>query len=170
LVSSLCENGRHAPAIDLDLPASLSRSCRGESYLTLNKVVDWGRYVAVVEAMEACGLVVTSGSWWAAVRYHRSPSAGVYRTIGKRGEIIAPSFRLIVSAELVPSSTPGHFHLYLDAELAWEDYRRLLEAMTLAGLVERGYYDISCVQQMTLLRKPGIRKSSPLGGIWRVPR
>ena len=41
-------------------------------------------------------------------------------------------------AQLVPSSTPGHFHLYLDKEMIWPVYRKLLEALADAGVIQEG--------------------------------
>jgi len=64
----------------------------------------------------------------------------------------APALDLDLPARLVPSSTPGHFHLYVDVPLTWRKYRRLLRALVRAGLVERGYYNISKLRRATFLR------------------
>lgn len=60
---------------------------------------------------------------------------------------------------LEPSSTPGHFHLYLDGiELDWSTYKMLLAALAAAGVIEEGYRTASLSRGMTLVRKPGVTK------------
>lgn len=61
-------------------------------------------------------------------------------------------------ARLVPSSTEGHFHLYLDSYVAWDKYLRVLEALADAGLIERGYYEVAKIRKATFVRKPGVKK------------
>lgn len=70
----------------------------------------------------------------------------------------APCIDLDIPAALVPSSTPGHFHLYIDKVMPWRKYKRLLKAMVKAGLVEEGYYKVSCRRKETHLRVPWVRK------------
>lgn len=41
--------------------------------------------------------------------------------------------------ELRESETPGHFHLFIDKPIRWEDYSRLLMALGDAGVLEEGY-------------------------------
>jgi hypothetical protein len=61
-------------------------------------------------------------------------------------------------AELIASSTPGHFHLYLDKELDWPTYKALLRALADAGIIERGYYYASVERGYTAARLPWVRK------------
>jgi len=61
-------------------------------------------------------------------------------------------------AAVIASSTPGHFHLYLDKEMPWGTYRELLRALEAAGLVEPGYVGASIERQYTSVRLPWIRK------------
>lgn len=72
----------------------------------------------------------------------------------------APLLDLDVPARLVPSSTPGHSHLYVDVPMTWRRYRRLLKALTKAGLIERGFYRASVARRQTMVRKPGVKKAS----------
>lgn len=65
---------------------------------------------------------------------------------------------LDVPAKLIPSSTPGHSHLYIDRELTWEAYGKLLHALAEAGVIERGYVGASGERGYTALRLPWIRK------------
>lgn len=63
-----------------------------------------------------------------------------------------------MEAELVPSSTPGHYHLYIDHAMTWDQYTRIIAAMTDAGIVQPGYYAASVARGFTAVRLPWIRK------------
>ena len=65
---------------------------------------------------------------------------------------------LDLSAALFPSSTPGHFHLYIDKVMPWRKYKRLLKALAKAGVIEHGYYKASVGRRGTCLRLPGVSK------------
>jgi hypothetical protein len=62
------------------------------------------------------------------------------------------------SVRLVPSSTPGHWHLVIDKPVSWPRYIEVLGALADAGIVERGYLDASIARGHTALRLPWIRK------------
>lgn len=70
----------------------------------------------------------------------------------------APVIDLDFPCRLVESSTPGHFHLYMDRRISWERYKAVLKAMCDAGLVERGFYELSLARGATFVRKPGVMK------------
>lgn len=72
----------------------------------------------------------------------------------------APAIDLDGPAHLVPSSTPGHFHLYFDKEMPWRDYQKLLQVMTEVGLVEEGYYAQSVRFEQSYLRLPHVKKGN----------
>jgi hypothetical protein len=55
---------------------------------------------------------------------------------------------------VVPSSTEGHGHLYIDVKMPWEDYLKLLRVMAEVGLVEPGYVAASERRSATHLRLP----------------
>lgn len=78
----------------------------------------------------------------------------------------SPILDLDFEARLIPSSTPGHFHLYLDGlTMDWETYAALLVAMGDAGLLGPGYVQHSLDRQMTVLRREGTfkpRKPAPV--------
>lgn len=61
-------------------------------------------------------------------------------------------------AKLLHSSTPGHYHLLIDVAMPWRKYRRLLRAMTKAGILEKGYYRAMVRRRATFLRRPGAYK------------
>jgi len=61
-------------------------------------------------------------------------------------------------AWLLPSSTPGHHHLYVDIECGFDDLVNFLRAAERIGLVEKGYVACSRERGWTSLRLPWIRK------------
>jgi hypothetical protein len=67
---------------------------------------------------------------------------------------------LDVPAHLVPSSTPGHSHLYIELPMSWERYEALLAALAAAGIVEPGYLQVSRKRRATHLRLPWVKKAT----------
>lgn len=63
-----------------------------------------------------------------------------------------------IPVRLVPSSTPGNYHLYIDYPIRWEDYAELLDLLARIGILEPGYVNASKARQMTFVRKPGVAK------------
>lgn len=61
-------------------------------------------------------------------------------------------------ATLVPSTTPGHFHLYLDQAVPWWKYKIVLRALAFAGLIEPGYDRASRRRGFTAVRPPHVKK------------
>lgn len=61
-------------------------------------------------------------------------------------------------ARLVPSTTEGHFHLYLDIPLTWEKYQAVLGVLAWAGILQQGYADKSIRRQQSFVCKPGVAK------------
>ena len=147
LVSSLCTSGLHAPALDIDYPAELERLPVPQSelnMLTVYKGVSFRPYARLLIALAETSLV----------------QPGHARML--IDEAGAHAYPFIVALEtparLVPSSTPGHNHLYLDTELPWDDHERLLKRFEEATIVQRGFYTASVERKQTMLRKPGVRK------------
>lgn len=64
----------------------------------------------------------------------------------------APVIDIDLPCRLVPSRTPGHWHLYIDKMMPWWRYRLLLKALVIAGVVEPGYYRASVSRRMTFVR------------------
>lgn len=63
-----------------------------------------------------------------------------------------------IPAQLIPSSTPGHSHLYIDKEMSEEAWATLLFALSSAGIIEPGYMRASISRGFTALRLPWIKK------------
>lgn len=62
---------------------------------------------------------------------------------------------------VLPSTTPGHHHLFIDHEVAWDDYVNLLEALATCGLVEPGYVNSSKQRGYSCVRLPWVKKVDP---------
>lgn len=69
-----------------------------------------------------------------------------------------PCIDIDMPVRVYPSSTLGHFHLYIDKEMSWWKYKQLLRALVRAGIVEKGYYRASVHRKATHLRLPWVRK------------
>lgn len=70
-----------------------------------------------------------------------------------------PALDLDVQAALLDSSTEGHHHLFINKEMSWRKYKRLLKALKNAGIIEPYFYTVSCKRKQTMLRKPGLKKA-----------
>lgn len=72
-----------------------------------------------------------------------------------------PALDLDFAAELIPSSTDGHYHLILDQPMTWRRYRALLRALEKAGIIQPGFLHFSVQNKMSMLRVPGVKKRVP---------
>lgn len=62
------------------------------------------------------------------------------------------------AAWLIPTTTEGHNHLYVDGDWSWSFIGMILIDLVRAGVVEKGYYDASENRGKTSLRLPWVRK------------
>lgn len=84
---------------------------------------------------------------------------------------------LDVPAYLLPSSTPGHSHLYIDVPISTDLLESLLITLADCGIVERGYADASIDRGYSAVRLPWVRKDLPVEedpeeppvGFWGLP-
>ena len=60
---------------------------------------------------------------------------------------------------LVPSSTPGHCHLYINVPFRWEQYLALLDILVDVGLVQPGYVAAAKRRGHTDVRLPWVKKN-----------
>lgn len=73
----------------------------------------------------------------------------------------SPSLLLLYRPKLarwVPSTTPGHHHVYVDWPVKWWEYQEFLEGLYLKGVIEEGYLNASIERGYTAVRKEGVRK------------
>lgn len=83
----------------------------------------------------------------------QSSSSGTKTTV-----LHAPVLDIDFDAKLIPSSTPGHFHLYLQKAMTWDDYVVLLNALGNTGILEPGYVASALRRGYSSVRKPGVYK------------
>lgn len=72
-----------------------------------------------------------------------------------------PVLDIDFDAAMVKSSTEGHFHLYLNREMPWETYLKLLEALTAAGIIQAGFLAGAKERRYSSVRLPHIDKNNP---------
>lgn len=70
----------------------------------------------------------------------------------------APVLDIDIPHRVVPSSTSGHSHLYLDVSLSWRKYKRLLRELSRAGVIEEGFYKSALRRGQSMVRPPGVIK------------
>lgn len=83
--------------------------------------------------------------------------------VGQAGYHV-PTLDLDLECELIESTTPGHFHLYIDKPMKWEEYYILLQVLYDVGLIQKGFLDLSVARKATFLRKPGVKKTDQDAG------
>ena len=71
-----------------------------------------------------------------------------------------PALDIDVPAHFLPSSTPGHGHLYIDVPMSWWRYRMLLRQLYKAGIIEKGFYDLAMSRRQTFVRRQGVTKQN----------
>ena len=78
--------------------------------------------------------------------------------VAERRHVVA--IDLDIPAYLVPSTTEGHSHLYIDVPGGIEHgaYMNLLGALARCGIIEQGYAEVSQKRGHTDLRPPWIKK------------
>ena len=75
------------------------------------------------------------------------------------GPMHMPAIDIDFPCRLVESSTPEHFHLYIDHEITQEQYMDILRVLMSAGIVQRGFYRSALRRGQTFLRLPGVKKA-----------
>ena len=56
------------------------------------------------------------------------------------------------------STTPGHYHLIIDKEMPWDDYKRLLNVMCDVGILEPGFVKAAISRGASWIRTPWTEK------------
>lgn len=71
-----------------------------------------------------------------------------------------PVIDIDVRLSVIPSSTRGHFHLYINHPVEWDAYCNLLDALVECWIVEEGYARTSKSRGYTAVRLPWVRKQT----------
>ena len=61
----------------------------------------------------------------------------------------------------VPSSTPGHGHLYVDVLVPWSDHDELNQLLARLGIVDNGWAAVCAKREAAMLRTPWTAKARP---------
>jgi len=69
-----------------------------------------------------------------------------------------PVLDLDVRHHLIPSSTDGHAHLYLEVPMTWRRYKRFLKICEFVGILEKGYVKSSIKRRYSAVRVPWLKK------------
>lgn len=86
--------------------------------------------------------------------------ADVINSQEKDTEIHRPVIDIDLPMAIIPSTTPGHGHLYIDKPMSWYKYERLLYALESAGIIEEGYLGASLARGYTSVRLPWVKKQA----------
>lgn len=89
----------------------------------------------------------------------------MFRREDGTGGYHAVAIDIDIPAWLIPSTTPGHSHLYVGVWTNWDDYVDWLRASAKIGLIEDGYAEASIRRGHSDLRLPWVSKdpSNPHG-------
>lgn len=71
-----------------------------------------------------------------------------------------PILDIDFGAALIPSTTEGHFHLYLDKPMTWKNYVRMLNVLAEVGVIEPGYARASIERGYSSTRLPWVKKGA----------
>lgn len=161
LIASLTENGLHAPALDIDWEVSHLTDGRRHRLLVLVgteerpcQPIDGAAWMEVLRASLEAGLIT------------RDTFDDEYPFFADcMGTLFWPELRFDVPMTIVPSTTPGHHHLYLEHEMPWEHYRRFLRALGAVDILEQGYVAAAERREMTMLVKPGMKNPKKRPGV-----
>lgn len=72
-----------------------------------------------------------------------------------------PVLDIDIPMQVIPSSTPGHYHLIFDVEIEHWAYFDLLESLADCGIVQRGWVRASEERGFSAVRLPWIKKQQP---------
>jgi hypothetical protein len=77
-----------------------------------------------------------------------------------------PALDIDLPCSLVPSTTEGHFHMYIDKPMSFMAYKKLVAAFIEAGIVEPNIMKYMEMNGMTTLRPAKVKKKprSPSSG------
>lgn len=71
----------------------------------------------------------------------------------------APVLDIDIPMRLIPSTTPGHSHLYIDLPMSRTKMMFMLWALKLAGVIEMGFFWWCLRRGGTFVRIPSVRKT-----------
>lgn len=92
-----------------------------------------------------------------------NPSLDFSNSVGSKVKLSSnmhrPVLDLDMDALLIPSSTPGHHHLYINREMTWHEYSLMLNVLAHVGILQRGYVHASHARSESFVRTPWTTKT-----------
>lgn len=131
---------------DLNLLPSFVRKHRLATISTKDEDGDYTNETIPVEDLD-CAEVITSQS--------NIPDVWGDRDGGFHRPILDIDFPVVV----IPSTTPGHNHLYIDRPMPWRNYAKLLKVLAEVDIIEWGYADASIEREHSAVRLPWVKKA-----------
>ena len=143
LVGSLCDDGLHAPILDIDFSAEVVRLVnRKYAAVYLHKAILFRKFLIFLEVLCRVGLVSSD---------FRKMAEWIIQPDGGLTSILEVEFPI----QLIPSTTPRHYHLYLDRKISWEQYMLVLKSAYETGIINRGFYEMSIKNGQSMVLLPG---------------
>lgn len=140
--------------------AQLPAYVQGHRLAKLGKAADDPEYDSEPELVDTWADADVVTSWTGRTEEPVTAPDGDWTALAKLPETFhRPILDLDIPAHLIPSTTPGHGHLYLDKVLTWSQYVTLLDCLAAVGIIEPGYRDASIAREFTAVRLPWIRKA-----------
>lgn len=161
LISSLTRGGLHAPCLDFDFPGMVVPQ------------TSFGGAPSWVHVMTCKALLPIFGTPRPWDKLHASlAEAGLvdlvdtdnspithYASLGGKPSVYVQSLVYKVPVRAIPSSNPYKHHFYIDAPITWAQYLPIIEALKDLALLEFNFAKFSIEREMTMLMKPGLKKS-----------
>lgn len=171
LIASKTESGRHAPALDLDFNVKLKTLENGATRLIIPpRRIDFVAWSKAVFRMARLGWLKLDALEEGDVDPRFADGRGPDARVSGRSLVASLEEAVLCGAgaeahldfavpvRLLPSSSRKHFHLYVDAEVAWDEYRGLIEDLCDAGLLGPDWVKLALRLEMTTLIRPGLTK------------
>jgi hypothetical protein len=137
----------HAPALDIDFPTTVETLDGGKTRVTI---------VGPKLTGETLRMVYLS---MLQVRLMDDQDAPRILPEPTSDRLALPPLVLKVAAKAHPSSTPGHFHLFLEKEMTWSHYESLLIALRDAEVIGQDFAAMCLKWRVSFLLKPEHKKS-----------
>jgi hypothetical protein len=156
LISSICVGGLHAPVLDVDFEVRRERLSSGDIIVSeLFNRASLRHWRKLLRVLVTAGVCTAERGEWEILRLEEA----------KRHHM--PVIRMLpmsVPFRLLPSSTKGHFHLYVDHAIEWKLYFKLLKSLCKTDVIEKEYFRLAKREKMTCVLKQGLTKATMFGG------
>lgn len=137
----------HAPALDIDFPTTIERDDSGKTRVT---IVGPKPTESALRDLLIC---------MSRLRIVDGDEAGRILPEPTDNRVDLPPLLLDVMAKSHPSSTSGHFHLFLEKEMTWPEYEQLLIALRDAEVIGQDFAAMCLKWRVSFLLKPEYKKS-----------